>query len=232
MTGQTPRFSISTRSSNDFEANPAKPKRQDVGAKQHHCAHLRLAEGTPNAAGMTAHEVDLKLLKFIGRNVNVRELPETGGNTVDDLTALDDLLNYTARREDRGMRLRRNLDSLALPVRRERFRPVTRVVRGAEALERILREVLENSTRVERCFRSPAFTPDPGWRPAKTEKGQADRSTWPFRLKLSGRRRTAGARLFGHSGRRWRGRHRLFFLCASTQAQHTGRHGHDHDHFD
>ena len=60
-------------------------------------------------------------------------------------------------------------------------------------------------------------------------KGQADKPTWPFRLKLSknGRRE-----LLRVTGRRTGCDRSFLLLCASAQAQGTGQHCYDHDRFE
>ena len=80
-------FSISDEELDDLQPNPAEAKSEDVGTEQHHRAHFRLRERTADAAGMTAHEVDLELLQFVGGNVNVGQFSEAGADTVDDWRA-------------------------------------------------------------------------------------------------------------------------------------------------
>ena len=85
----------------DLQPNPAEAKGEDVGTEQHDRAHFRLGEQTAEAAGMTAHEVDLELLQFVGGNVNVGQLSEAGADTVNDSALCNDLLDHAARSTDR-----------------------------------------------------------------------------------------------------------------------------------
>ena len=91
---------------------PLKPKRKNVGAKQHHRPHLRLREWATDATRVAAHQVDLELLEFVGRNLNVGQFSEAGADAIDDLPARDDLLHDATRSLNRGVRLRRNLHRL------------------------------------------------------------------------------------------------------------------------
>ena len=61
---------------------------------------------------MAAHQVELELLEFVGRNLNVGEFPEAGVHAINDVAPRDDLLDDPARSLDRGVRLRCNLDRL------------------------------------------------------------------------------------------------------------------------
>ncbi len=101
----------------DFEADPAEAESEHIGPQQHHGAHLRLGERTPDAAGMASHEVDLELLEFVGRDVNVGQLAEPGADAINHLTARDDLFHHSAGSVDRGVCLGRDLDRL--PVKRD-----------------------------------------------------------------------------------------------------------------
>jgi hypothetical protein len=49
---------------------------------------------------MTADEVQLELAQLLGWNVNVRQLPEPGADTVNHGALRDDLLDYLARAVD------------------------------------------------------------------------------------------------------------------------------------
>src|SRR6188768_4143221 len=68
----------------DLEPDPAKAQGENIGPQQHHGAHLRLGERPANPARMAADEVDLKLFEFVGRDVNVGQLPKPGADAVND----------------------------------------------------------------------------------------------------------------------------------------------------
>ena len=70
-----------------FQPNPAEPERENVRPEQHHRAHFRLTERPADAAGMAADEIHLQLLAFLGRNMDVGELPESGADAVDHFAA-------------------------------------------------------------------------------------------------------------------------------------------------
>ena len=61
---------------------------------------------------MTAHEVDLELLQFVGGNVHVGS-SEAGADTVNDSTACSDLLDHAARSTDRLLGRGGDLDGFA-----------------------------------------------------------------------------------------------------------------------
>ena len=70
---------------------------------------------------MTAHEVDLELLQFVGGNVNVGQLSETGADTVNDGALCNDLLDHAARSIDRLLAPRLRSRRVHARVRRGRF---------------------------------------------------------------------------------------------------------------
>jgi hypothetical protein len=64
------------------------------------------------------------------------------------------------------------------------------------------------------------------------KKAKPQQAAWPLGLKFPVGGKPPVARLLGVTGGRARlRRHRLLFLCASTQAQGAGGHGYDHDQF-
>ena len=96
----------------DLETNAAAAERENIGAEQHHGADLRLGKWSADAAGMTAHEIDLELLQLVGGDVNVGKFPEAGADAVDDGFLPNDLLDNPPRGMDGSVKLRRNLDRL------------------------------------------------------------------------------------------------------------------------
>ncbi len=67
---------------NDARADAAEAFCQSVGAKKHHGAGFRFAEGLADSAGVRAHQIDLQLRDLFGGNSDGRELAEAGVDAV------------------------------------------------------------------------------------------------------------------------------------------------------
>ena len=50
-----------------------------------------LRQERPNGSGVGADEIHLQCRQFVGRNCNVRQLPESGGDPIDDRVARHDV---------------------------------------------------------------------------------------------------------------------------------------------
>ena len=74
---------------------------------------LKPKEGLADPAAMTAHEIHLQLLEFVGRNVHIGEFSEAGANAVDDRATCDNLFHDAARGADRRKRRVRNFNWFA-----------------------------------------------------------------------------------------------------------------------
>ena len=86
----------------DFEADSAEAERENIGAQQHHGAHFRLGKRLADAAGVTAHKIELKIAQLFVRNAHVGEFAETGVYSVNDRVALDDFVDDFARSIESG----------------------------------------------------------------------------------------------------------------------------------
>jgi hypothetical protein len=97
-----------------FQTDAAKAERKDICSKQYHRTHLRFRKRSTNTAGVTPDEINLQLLKFVGRDVDIGEFPETRADAVDDLTPRHDLLDHAPGRLDCGMGFGIDFDGLAI----------------------------------------------------------------------------------------------------------------------
>ena len=80
-----------------LEANSRETFREDVRAQQHERPGVAGLERRPDARRVRAHEIDLQLEQLRGRNVDVGEVAEAGGDAVDDVAALDGRVHHSAR---------------------------------------------------------------------------------------------------------------------------------------
>ena len=84
---------------------PLKPRREDVGAEQHHRAHFRFGERCANSAGVASNQIQLQLPQIGPLDVNLGKFSEPRIHAVNDGVASDDLFNHasaTPRSPDRA----------------------------------------------------------------------------------------------------------------------------------
>src|SRR6476646_1964285 len=77
---------------NDFETDPAQPKREHVRTQQNHRAHFRLRKRIADSAGMTAHQVELELTKLARGNMDVGKLTEARVDAINHRPLLHDFI--------------------------------------------------------------------------------------------------------------------------------------------
>ena len=81
-----------------YRARAGKSFGENIRAKQHHRAHLSPRQRSPDSNGMAAHKVDLQRRKFVGRDRDVAQFAEAGGDAVHDIISGDDVVDDFAGR--------------------------------------------------------------------------------------------------------------------------------------
>ena len=102
-----------TKQFNNFRANAAESKREDVCAQQHHRAHFRLGQRWTDAAGVAANEIQLENADFSVWNADVRKFTKASVDAVNYGVARDDIVDDFTRRQNARSRRIRNLNRFA-----------------------------------------------------------------------------------------------------------------------
>ena len=97
MGGYSSAFSMPASRSTSVWPAPGKAFGQDVGAEQHHRAHIARGERGANAGRVATHEIDLQVGQVVERDRDIRELAEPGGHPVDDVPSRDDGVDHVPR---------------------------------------------------------------------------------------------------------------------------------------
>src|SRR5205085_8738620 len=80
----------------ELDAHAGIAEREHVRTKEEHGPRLLLAERRPDGDRVGTEDARLKLRDLLGRDVNLREAPEAGGDAVDGFVRRDDALDDRA----------------------------------------------------------------------------------------------------------------------------------------
>src|SRR5439155_12034258 len=82
---------------NHLESHTAKPEREDICTQENHRAHFRNRERLANPATMAADKVELQFAQRFRFNFDIGKFAESGADSVDDLTVLENFFDDLTR---------------------------------------------------------------------------------------------------------------------------------------